>query len=181
MKRTLDICYIALFVALIAVCSWISFPIAQIPYTLQVLAILVCAGLLGWQRSLIAVAAWLLLGAVGVPVFSGFSSGLFTAASRGYAVGFLFTVLIVGLGYKIKIENAVLRYVVLALFMIVGVAACYAFGTAWFLIYMKNANKAVTLAYALGVCVVPYLWFDGVKIVLSILLVERLKPYLRKE
>lgn len=179
MKRTLDICYIALFVALIAICSWISIPIANIPYTLQVLAILVCAGLLGWKRSLIAVFAYLLLGAVGVPVFAGFTSGLFTAPSRGYAVGFLLTAVVVGLGYKIEIKNRISAFIVRFLFMAAGVLLCYAFGTAWFMIYMQNADKAVTLTYALSVCVLPYLWFDAVKIVISLILIDRLRRYVK--
>lgn len=179
MKRTLDVCYIALFVALIAICSWISIPIAAIPYTLQLLAILVCAGLLGWKRAAIALVAYLLLGAVGVPVFAGFTSGLFTAPSRGYVVGFLFTAVVAGLGYKIKIKNPVVSFIVHFAFMAAGVLLCYVFGTAWFMVYMQNANKAVTLAYALSVCVLPYLWFDGVKIVFSIFLVNRLKGYVK--
>lgn len=179
MKRTLDICYIALFVAIIAICSWISIPIANIPYTLQVLGVLVCAGLLGWKKSLIALLAYLLLGAVGVPVFSGFTSGLFTAPSRGYIIGFLFTAVIVGLGYKIQIKNPVGAFIVHFLFMTLGVLVCYAFGTAWFMIYMQSADKAVTLSYALSVCVLPYLWFDAVKIVVSIILINRLLPYIK--
>lgn len=181
--RVLDICYMALFVAIIAVCSWISIPIGNLKYTLQVLGVLLCGGLLGWKRGLLAVLAYILLGAVGVPVFSNFTSGLFSSATSGYIVGFLFTVLVTGLGYKVnvRLKNRAAAYAanlaIHAGFMALGVLLCYAFGTAWFMVYMSG--QGVTLAYALSVCVVPYLWFDAIKIAVALILVDRLKRYVR--
>ena len=64
--RTRDIAYIAVFVALMAICSWISIPTA-IPFTLQTMAIFLAAGLLGGRRGTLAVLAYILLGAVGAP------------------------------------------------------------------------------------------------------------------
>ena len=178
---TRDICYIAVSVALIAVCSWLSFRVEPLAYTFQLLAVLFCAGLLGWWRALIAVAAYVLLGLVGVPVFAGFTSGIM-APTRGYVIGFLFTVVIVGLAYKIdfKNENAkvafVLNLIVRAAAMVLGVAVCYAFGTGWFILYMSSVQSAAyTVWEALGLCVIPYLWFDAVKIVVALILVEALK------
>ncbi|MBP5242481.1 MAG: biotin transporter BioY, partial [Clostridia bacterium] len=148
--RALDLAYMGLFVALIAVCSWISIPIGELKYTLQVLAVLLCGALLGWKRGLVAVLAYVLLGAVGVPVFSNFTRFLIYPTS-GYVVGFIFTVVIVGLGYKIefKNQNKALGYTVNLLirlaFMAVGVAVCYAFGTAWFMIYRVSNDNAVSL------------------------------------
>ncbi len=179
--RTRDICYVALFTAVIAVCSWISIPIGEIKYTLQVLGVLVCGGLLGAKRGLLAVVAYILLGAVGVPVFSGFTSGLFSSPTSGYIVGFLFTVVSVGLGYKVrcgitqKIGAWWVNLAIRAAFMVLGVALCYAFGTAWFLVYMHSGGNDITVWYALGVCVFPYLWFDALKIAVALVLIDRLK------
>ena len=75
MGRTHEMVYIAVFAVLIAVCSWISIP-TEIPFTLQTMGIILTGGILGGKRATIAVLIYILLGAVGVPVFSGFVGGL---------------------------------------------------------------------------------------------------------
>ena len=70
---------------------------------------------------------------------------------------------------------------VLLLSMAFGVLLCYAFGTAWFMVVYARGGNAVTLGGALGMCVVPYLIPDGIKIVLAAVLVRRLWPALSKE
>ena len=70
-----DITLIALLTAVIAVCSWISIP-AAVPFTLQTFAVFLTAGLLGGKRGTITVIVYILLGAIGVPVFSGFTGGI---------------------------------------------------------------------------------------------------------
>ena len=72
--RTKDIAYIAVFVALLAVCSWITVP-TTVPFTLQTLGVFLAVGVLGGQRGTLAILAYLLLGLVGAPVFSGFGGG----------------------------------------------------------------------------------------------------------
>ena len=67
--KTKDLALCALFAALIAVCAWISIP-ATVPFTLQTFAIFAALGLLGGKRGTVAVAVYLLLGAIGVPVFA---------------------------------------------------------------------------------------------------------------
>ena len=69
--KTRDLVFIALAAALITVCSWISIPLT-VPITLQTFAIFTVVGLLGMRRGTIAVLIYILLGAVGIPVFSGF-------------------------------------------------------------------------------------------------------------
>ena len=73
--KTIDIAYIGIFAALIAVCSWISIPLA-VPVTLQTMAVCITAGLLGTKKSVLTVVVYILLGLIGVPVFAGFSSGV---------------------------------------------------------------------------------------------------------
>ena len=72
--RTVDLVYMALFAALIAICSWISIP-ATVEFTMQTFAVFAALGLLGGYRALIAVCVYLLLGAVGLPVFAGPTEG----------------------------------------------------------------------------------------------------------
>ena len=68
-----DMAYIAVFTALLAVCSWIAIPMPWgVAYTLQTLGVFLAVGVLGGKRGTLAVVVYLLLGAMGVPVFSGF-------------------------------------------------------------------------------------------------------------
>ncbi len=177
-----EICYMAMFVAIITVCAWISIPIGEIPVTLQTMGVCLAAGFLGWKRGTIAVAVYLLLGLCGVPVFSGFTGGFakLTLPTGGYLVGFLFTAAIVGaVSDFAKIRQFWGRTAVLVAAMALGIAVCYAFGTAWFMMLYKNADKTITVAGALMMCVVPYLLPDLVKIAAASVLVVRLKKYMK--
>jgi len=168
---------IALSVALIAVCSWISVPL-MIPVTLQTFAVCLVTALLGLKSGLWAVAAYILLGAAGLPLFSGFRGGpaALLGTTGGYIVGFLFTALSVGLGVKLFGR----RLPVLLISMALGVLLCYVFGTAWFMVVYTRNSGPVSLGVVLGWCVLPYLIPDAVKILLASLLTRRLEPVLSR-
>ena len=163
--------------ALIAVCSWISVPLT-IPVTLQTFAVCLVTALLGLKTGLLAVSVFILLGAAGLPVFSGFRGGIgiLLGVTGGYIIGFLFTALAVGLAVK-RFGRGLPA---LVLSMTGGILLCYAFGTAWFMAVYARGGNAVTLGGALGMCVVPYLIPDGIKIILAAALVRRLWPALSK-
>ena len=72
--RTVDLAYTALFTVLLAVCAWITVPLT-VPFTLQTFGVFAALGVLGGRRGTYAVAAYLLLGLMGLPVFSGFQGG----------------------------------------------------------------------------------------------------------
>lgn len=95
---TRDLCFCAIGAALIAVCAWISIP-ADVPFTLQTFAIFAVCGLLGGRRGTVSVLVYLLLGAVGAPVFAGFRGGFASllGTTGGYLVGFVLLALIIGL------------------------------------------------------------------------------------
>ena len=172
-----EIAYIAMGAALIAVCSWISIPMT-IPVTLQTFAVCLVTAVFGLRMGLWTVLIYILLGAVGVPVFSGFSGGIgiLLGTTGGYIVGFLFTALAVGLA----VHRWGRRVPVLAASMAVGILLCYAFGTAWFMIVYTKNSGAIGLMTALGWCVFPYLIPDAVKIVLATVLTGRLAPLVGK-
>lgn len=73
--KALDLAYIALMAALIALCAWISVPLGPVPFTMQTFGIFAALGLLGGRRGTLAFLIYLLLGIVGLPVFSGSSAG----------------------------------------------------------------------------------------------------------
>ena len=90
--QTADMMYIALSAALITVCAWISIP-AAVPFTLQTFAVCMTAGLLGLKRGTLTIIVYLLMGAVGLPVFTGFRGGLgaIFGTTGGYLAGFILT------------------------------------------------------------------------------------------
>ena len=174
---TKQIALIAMGVALITVCSWISIP-ATVPFTLQTFAVCLVTAVFGLRIGIWAVLCYILLGAVGAPVFSGFKGGFgaLLGTTGGYIIGFLFTALIVGTAVKKWGRNMP----VLILSMALGILLCYTFGTAWFmLVYAKNSGP-IGISTALGWCVIPYLIPDGAKIVLAALLTGRLYPIMKK-
>ena len=72
--KTYDIVYIGIFAVLLAVCSWISLPFA-VPFTLQTFGVFMTLETLGGKRGTMAILVFLLMGLVGLPVFSGFRGG----------------------------------------------------------------------------------------------------------
>lgn len=170
-----DLCGCALGAALLAICAWISIP-ATVSFTLQTFGVCLLAGLLGAKRGTLSVLVYLLLGAVGVPVFTGFQGGLgaLLGVTGGYLIGFLFTALTVGLLTRTFGK----RLPVLILSMAAGVLLCYAFGSAWFYLVYVRASGPITLGAVLLKCVVPFLIPDLLKILLAAVLVRRLDGHL---
>ena len=168
--------YMALFVALYAVCAYITVP-AAVPFTMQTFAVFLSAGLLGGRRSAGAVLAYLALGAAGLPVFAGFTGGFsrLIGPTGGYLVGFVFSGLIVGWVTK-RFGRGTLA---LGLGMLAGLLACYAFGTAWFLLVYGRTADPVSLITALSWCVLPFLLPDGAKIALAVFLTKRLERFVQ--
>ena len=174
--RTVDMAYIAMFAVVMAVCAWISIP-AAVPFTLQTFGVFLAVGLLGGKRGTLAVLIYLLLGAVGMPVFAGFNGGLgyMLGSTGGYIVGFLLSALVMW-----ALEAAPGRKTwVLAVSMVLGLAVCYAFGTAWFMVVYARNTGAIGLMTALGWCVIPYIVPDLVKIALALLLQKLLSTAIR--
>ena len=158
-------------------CAWISIP-ATVPFTLQTFAIFAALGLLGGKRGTVAVAVYLLLGAIGVPVFAGFSGGFgcITGATGGFIIGYLFAAVLVGLlasgTETMPTKRAVVR---LTLACVTGMVCCYAFGLVWYMILTGTDLWAGFLA-----CVFPFLPGDFIKIVLAVILIRRLKPVVNR-
>lgn len=174
--RTIDMIYVGLSAALIALGAWISIPVGDIPITLQTLIICLISGLFGMKRGTLSVLIYIVLGAVGMPVFSNFKAGIGVLAgpTGGYIVGFIFIAIVVGF-VSDRMKG---KLWAVALAMVCAIALCYAFGTAWFFIYMQS-KKVVTLSYVLGLCVVPYIIPDLVKTAVACVLVNRLKKFVK--
>ena len=153
----------ALMAALMCVLCPVSVPIGPIPISLSILVILLTVYVLGTWRALVSYTVYLLLGAVGMPVFSGFQGGLAKLAgpTGGYLAGFWLMILVAG----IIMEKGKRNLLVTILGMLVGVAVDYTVGTAWFVFQTES-----TVVHALDVCVYPFIPFDVAKIVIAVLL-----------
>lgn len=176
MQKTRNMAYIAVFVVLIAICSWISIP-TVVPFTLQTFAIFLTVGILGGRRGSLAVLVYILLGFIGVPVFANFTGGIGCLAGQtgGYIAGFLLSALVVWAMEPLAGE----RFWLKAISMVFGLLACYAVGTAWFMVVYAKNTGAIGIGTVLSWCVIPFILPDLIKIVLACILSRRLKPVLR--
>lgn len=170
--RTRDITYVGLFVALMAICSWISIP-AAVPFTLQTFAVFLAVAALGGKRGALAVLVYTLLGAVGLPVFSGFSGGVgvLLGPTGGYIIGFLLAVLVMW-ALSRRPDEGIVRCM---LHMLAGLVVLYTFGTAWFMFVYMRANGAVSVMTVLSWCVVPFILPDVCKIALAAVIARRVR------
>lgn len=155
--RVRNMCETAMMAALLCAVAPMSVPAGAIPFTLATFGVCLCGALLGSRRGTAAVGVYLLIGAAGLPVFSGYAGGLqkLAGATGGYLIGYLPCAWIIGLAadrYSGK------RWMLSAA-MIAGTAVCYAVGTAWFMRLTGASLKA-----SLAGCVVPFLPGDAVKI-----------------
>ena len=175
--RTLDMAYMALFAVLMAVCSWISLPLGPVPFTLQTFAVFLAVGVLGGRRGTITILVYILMGAVGLPVFSNFSGGIgqLMGVTGGYILGFLGSALVMWAMEALLGKKTWVR----AVSMVLGLVVCYAFGTFWFMQVYARTSGPVGVMAALGWCVFPYILPDLGKIALALLLGNRLSPVLK--
>ena len=164
--KVLDLVYMAVGAVLICVCSWISIP-ATVPFTLQTFAVFFVLGLLGGKRGTVSIFVYILLGAVGIPVFSGFTGGFarLIGTTGGYIIGFIF----MGLEYWAAEKLFGSKLPVRILATVLGTVICYAFGTAWFMVVYANQTGPIALGTALAWCVIPFIIPDLVKMAVAIL------------
>lgn len=166
--------FTALFAALIVVFAQLQIPMpGLVPISLATFGVMMCGLLLGWRYGALAVAVYILLGAVGVPVFAGFKGGVsaLLGPTGGYIIGYLPYAVLAGL----PISSLQEKFWGRCLLLVLGTAVCYILGTAWFI----HATGR-TLAESLGLCVVPFLPGDAAKIILSALLAPRLRKAMKR-
>ena len=162
-----------LFAAVLTVCAWISVPVGDSVITLQTFAVFLTLGLLGGKLGSITTLVYLLLGAIGAPVFSAFRGGLgaLLGTTGGYIFGFMLTSLAYWLVTARK-DTPPSRL----LAMVLGLVLCYACGSWWYMTRYLTAGS-VTLGLVLVKCVLPFLIPDCLKLALAWLLTARLKRF----
>ena len=156
-----DTCHIGIFAAIIAVCAQISIPMpALVPITLQTFAILLAGVVLGAKKGVLAALVYILLGAVGVPVFANFTGGpgVIFGRTGGFILSFPLMALAAGIG-------AQRRKLWLAVWLVVGTAVNYFCG-----VMMFSFITSTGVIAALPLVVVPFLPGDAVKVVMVLVL-----------
>ena len=163
--KTKDMTLTAVMAALICVAGPLTIAIGPVPLSLATFAVYLAGGVTGRKRGTLAVALYLLIGAVGIPVFSGFSGGFqkLAGVTGGYLAGYLPCAYLSGLGAE-RAEKEGKAWLTPAM-MAAGTLVLYIIGTAWFMVQTGNA-----LGAALGLCVLPFPPGDAAKIAAAALL-----------
>jgi len=169
---TKEVVSVGMFAAVLAVLSQISVPMPSgVPITLQTFAVALTGAVLAWKLGTASMLVYILLGAVGVPVFAGFSGGaqVLVNYTGGFIWGFIVMVLLCGIGVQMKNKMAGV------LLGIAGLAVCHLFGTLQFMFVMKMG-----LAESFLLASAPYLIKDVVSVVLGFVIGGQIRTRLLK-
>lgn len=142
---------------------------------MQTFGIYAALTLSGGKKGLYSILLYILLGAVGLPVFAGFTGGIghIIAPTGGYIWGFVLCAVFYLCTEKHAEKNPSSKTV----FLFLGTLLCYLAGTIWFCITVGTLSS---LWYVLILCVFPFVFPDYLKIKLAIFLAKKLKPLINK-
>ncbi len=183
-KRIKNIVLVGVMTAVVCVIAPISIPIGAIPVSLQIFAIYLALYVLDWKRGTLSFILYLIIGCMGVPVFAGYtSSGIasLVGPAGGYIVGFIPLAIVCGITFdhfpidKATGKKKAINYAINFASMIVGVAICYAVGTAWFCY-----KASYSVGAALAVCVIPFIPFDIAKGICAMIVGPQIRKALDK-
>lgn len=162
--KTRKLVLLSLFAALMCVVSPFSLPVGIVPISLATFVLYLTSAVVGASGT-VSIVVYLLLGAVGLPVFSGGLGGLerIVGPTGGYLIGYIPCALIAGLIID-RFENKKLAY---PLAMVAGTVVLYTIGTAWFIALMGAKGTPYTVGAALMTCVIKFLPGDAIKIVVA--------------
>lgn len=170
--RTAVLTRSALFIAITAICSWISVPIpgTSVPINLATFAVILAGLVLGPKDGPIAITVFLVLGAIGVPVFHSFTGGMGVVfgPTGGFLIGYILLALMAGISVTQE-SHPIANYVI---FTLIGEVLLYALGCIWF-IFQAGSN----IQTALMACVIPFIPGDIVKMILAYLVASRLRRF----
>ncbi len=165
---------ISLLTALLCVISPITFPIGAVPLSLSTFMIYLFAYVAKPKVAILSVLLYVLIGAVGLPVFSGYIGGVekLVGPTGGFIVGYIFLVTVACVFVKSFDEKRAFHFVG----MVIGTAVLYALGVGWFCYHTKQSVWTGVTA-----CVLPFLLGDAIKIALSLYIGPILKKRIDKK
>ncbi len=149
-----------IFAAIISVSSFIVIPIGTVPVSATLLAVMLCALILSPFEALSATFVYVIMGAVGLPVFSAGSGGfgVLFGATGGYIWSYPLLALLVSFLTKIEIKNTSFKFIISLLSCFLGIAVCYIFGTLQYILVTDAGFYT-----ALTVCIAPFVPIDILK------------------
>ena len=170
-RNVKEINRIAVSTAILAVCSWLTVP-GGVPFTMQSFAVVTVAALFGGKCGFFTVLSYILLGAMGIPVFSGMRGGIgiLFGETGGYLFGFLVGAFVCG---KICEKNKSITVMFGA--MLLNMFLCYVFGCLWVAVLYWGGENAVGVAALTGRFVLPFVIPDLIKIIVSIVVVTAIR------
>lgn len=163
-----DICVIAIMTAITAVLAQVSIPLPMmVPMTMQTFAVTLAGILLGARRGAVSMVIYLLLGAAGVPVFTGFKGGLqsLVGPTGGFLLSFPIMAYIIGKGVELRKKKGMFT-----LFLIMGTVVNYIVGVGMYCIVMESSVWT-----AVAACVLPFIPTAVIKAVLAAVLGLKLR------
>lgn len=174
--KTREVVLVAVFSVFMAVCAWITVP-GVVPFTMQSFAVFLALCLLGAKHGTVAILLYLLLGALGLPVFSNFTAGVgvLLGPNGGYMIGWLLMGAVLWLVEIFGSKKPFWRVAALVL----GQLLCYAVGTVWFIAVYTVQTGPVGVGTALIWCVVPFVLPDFAKLFLALWMTKRLQKVLK--
>ena len=181
-NKSYNIVLAGISAALITVCAWISIPVGAVPVTLSTLAIFLILMSEGFKRGFLAILVYLLLGLIGIPVFSQFKGGpaVLIGPTGGFLIGYIpmaavFALLVRAFGVKkmTGAKKALFNFISAALSEIV----LYLFGCVWLMLI----SGGMELMKLLSACVFPFIIPDIVKILAASLVSPRLSKYIKED
>ncbi len=163
--RIYDIVITALMTAVICVASLITIPVGTVPVTFQTFVIYIACAVLGTKKAVVSVFVYLLLGTLGLPVFSSFrgGAGVLAGATGGYILGFLLIALVSGL----MLHGRNKKRVAMFFSFLAGTVFCYISGTLWYVIVYIGEPTVQNFSGAFSVCVLPFIVPDIIKMLIA--------------
>ena len=160
----------ALMAAIICIFSVVTVPIGAIPVTMSVFSVMLIALFLDTKESVLSVVIYILLGAVGLPVFSGFKVGfqVLAGATGGYIWSYIVMAYIIG---KTANKTSIIKMTISCIF---GLIVCYLMGTCQFM-----AVTGTGVYESVLICVVPFVIFDILKAFMAAYVAYKLKKSLQ--
>lgn len=154
---------ISLVTALICIIAPFSIPIGPIPISLSLIIIYIGLYALKPVEGVISVLLYIIIGLIGLPVFSGFTGGpgKLAGPTGGFILSYILIAVIVG-----NAVNRTDKRFYHGLYMFLSLAISYLLGTLWFLFIVKG----YTFVSALTLCVFPFVPFDLIKIAIALIL-----------
>ena len=175
---TRDLIITALFTSLTAVGGFISIPLGSVPLTLQTLFVVLSGLILGAKLGALSQIIYVILGLIGLPIFSGGTGGLASVVSPtfGFLISFIVAAYVIG---KITEKNKSLSRIIYS--VILGSTVIYIIGVPYFyFIFINFLGKSINFYTALKYACIPFIPGDIIKAILAIVLAKKLIPRLSK-